>query len=158
MDFTEIYKQSNGLAYFSPGGHFILAAVQDRLIVRRADSFTIVRTCLVDASPSATQRATAPADGSSKPNAVPSAYDSPITHSGWSADSELLLAACAKRGRVAVFKMRDEEWSANIEAGAEGLVKAEFAPDARSVVCFSEWGVSRVVHLSYAMRRRIMFS
>jgi hypothetical protein len=41
-----------------------------------------------------------------------------------------------------VFKMRDEEWRGRIEAGAEGLVKAEWAPDGRTILCFSEWGVS----------------
>lgn len=147
MDFTEIYRQSASLVHFSPGGHFILAAVEDRLIVRRSDSFHIVRTCQVDTSPSATQHAFAAA--SSKPAAASSVQDGPITHAQWSADSELLLAACAKRGRVSVFKMRDEAWGATVEAGAEGLVKAEFAPDARSVLCFSEWGVSSSFSILY---------
>ena len=66
-----------------------------------------------------------------------------ITHAGWSCDSEYVLGACAKTGVVCVFKLRDETWSARIEAGAEGLVKAEWAPDGRTVLCFSEWGVSR---------------
>ena len=38
--------------------------------------------------------------------------------------------------------MEDEEWSARIEAGPEGLAKVEWAPDGRNVLCFSEWGVS----------------
>ena len=154
MDFTEIYKQTASLVDFSPAGHFILAAVQDRLIVRRSDSFQIVRTCLVDISPSATLRALA---SSTKPAA--SAQDGGgITHAQWSADSELLLAACAKRGRVSVFKMRDEAWNASIEAGAEGLVKAELAPDARSVLCFSEWGVSAASLSLLAGGQRAMLS
>ncbi|KAG8733960.1 hypothetical protein FRC12_018690 [Ceratobasidium sp. 428] len=37
--------------------------------------------------------------------------------------------------------MVDEEWNARIEAGAEGLARAEWAPDGRSIVCFSEWGL-----------------
>lgn len=142
MDFTEIYRQAASLVHFSPGGHFILAAVEDRIIVRRADSFQIVRTCQVDTTPSATLRALHAAVPPKGASVAASAQDGPITHAQWSADSELLLAACAKRGRVSVFKMRDEAWNASIEAGAEGLVKVEFAPDARSVLCFSEWGVS----------------
>jgi len=42
--------------------------------------------------------------------------------------------------------MRDEEWSARIEAGTEGLLRAEWAPDGRHVLCFSEWGVSHNIH------------
>ena len=65
-----------------------------------------------------------------------------VSHAGWSCDSEYVLGACAKAGVVQVFKLRDETWSARIDAGAEGLVKAEWAPDGRTVLCFSEWGVS----------------
>ncbi|OBZ73284.1 WD repeat-containing protein WRAP73 [Grifola frondosa] len=136
MDFTEIYKQTASLVAFSPGTHFLLTAVQDRLVVRRSDSFQISRTWLVDTTPPHHRRhhllllvACAPPE-----NAW-------ITHAGWSCDSEYVLGACAKRGVVAVFKLRDEDWSARIEAGAEGLVKAEWAPDGRSVLCFSEWGL-----------------
>lgn len=122
MDFTQLYKQSASLAAFSNGGHFLLAAVHDRLVVRRVDSFHITRTWLVD---------------------------SPITHIGWSFDSELVLAACAKRGLVSVFKIRDENWNARIEAGAEGLATVEWSPDGRSILCFSEWGV-RTSHPTHA--------
>jgi hypothetical protein len=45
---------------------------------------------------------------------------------------------------VEVFKLRDETWNARIEAGAEGLLKAEWAPDGRHILCFSQWGVSRI--------------
>ena len=137
MDFTEIYKQSGGLVAFSQGGHFILTAAHDRLIVRRADTFQISRSWQVDATPSGTQAATV----STSTRRAPTASSSSITHIGWSSDSEYVLAACAKLGVTHVFCMRDEEWHARIEAGAEGLVKAEWAPDGRHVVCFSEWAV-----------------
>lgn len=141
MDFTEIYKQTSGLVAFSPGAHFILTAVQDRVIVRRADTFQITRTWLLDASPSPTKLVL---NTKSKPNA-PAAIA--ISHIGWSCDSEYILAGCASKGVVNVLKLRDEEWSARIDSGAEGLVKAEWAPDGRNVLCFSEWGVRR---LSYS--------
>lgn len=129
MDFTEIYKQTAGLVAFSPGTHFILTAVQDRIVVRRADSFQITRTWRIsEASDPAAQA------GASSPSAW-------ITHAGWSCDSEYILAACAKKGVVEVFKLRDEAWNARIDCGAEGLVKAEWTPDGRSILCFSEWGV-----------------
>ena len=125
MDFTEIYKQSANLVSFSPGAHFILNAVEDVLVVRRTDTLQITRTWSIAPS---TRTTTGP--------------DCWISHAGWSCDSEYIFAASAKCGVLQVFKLRDETWTARIETGAEGLVKAEWAPDGRNILCFSEWGVS----------------
>jgi hypothetical protein len=146
MDFSDVYKQSSHLVVFSPGTHFILTAVQDRLIVRRTDSFQILRTWLVDGSPSPTYLALprSKTNNSTTGAATSSAListDNWISHVGWSSDSEYILAASVKKGVVHIFKLRDEEWTARIDSGAEGLVKAEWAPDGRNVLCFSEWGV-----------------
>jgi len=147
MDFTEIYRQSGGLVAFSPGAHFILTAVADRLVVRRADTFHVSRSWQVPSAPSLpSPTAAAIAPASSRPlRPGPSADEitqTAITHIDWSPDSEYVFAACAKFGSVYVFRMRDEGWSAHIETGAEGLIRAEWAPDGRHVLCFSEWGVS----------------
>ncbi|KAF9455040.1 YVTN repeat-like/Quino protein amine dehydrogenase [Macrolepiota fuliginosa MF-IS2] len=146
MDFTEIYRQSSSLVAFSPGGHFVLTALQDRIIVRRTDTFQITRTWLVDASPSQTnlflsnkQNVNVKAKSSQTSSSL--ASDNWITHCGWSCDSEYILAAFAKRGVVHILKLRDEDWSGRIEAGTEGLTKAEWAPDGRTILCFSEWGL-----------------
>ncbi|RDX44321.1 WD repeat-containing protein 8 [Lentinus brumalis] len=145
MDFTEIYKQTASLVAFSPGTHFLLTAVQDRLIIRRSDSFQIARTWLVDTSPSPTSEAllssNAAGPHSLRDKTGESSSNAWITHAGWSCDSEYVLGACAKTGVVCVFKLRDETWNARIEAGSEGLVKAEWAPDGRAILCFSEWGL-----------------
>lgn len=145
MDFTETYKQTGSLVAFSPGAQFILTAVHDRLVVRRADTFQVARTWLVDNSPSATTAILSTSSSSGRTRAAGSGSSAPsdayISHIGWSKDSEYLFAACVKRGVVNVFKMRDEEWDARIEAGAEGLVRVEWAPDGRSLLCFSQWGV-----------------
>lgn len=141
MDFTQIYKQSAGLVAFSAGAHWILCAAHDHLIVRRADKLQITRSWLVDTSPSATIASFGKANTTSSGSAA-SSQDASITHIGWSCDSEYILAACAKRGVVNVYKMRDDAWTARIEAGAEGLTRAEWAPDGLTIVCFSEWGVS----------------
>ncbi|KAI0357067.1 YVTN repeat-like/Quino protein amine dehydrogenase [Trametes cingulata] len=137
MDFTEIYKQTASLVSFSPGTHFLLTAVQDRLIVRRSDSFQIARTWQVDSTPSPTSAAVA-STNKSRARTEENAW---ITHAGWSCDSEYVLGASAKTGVVCVFKLRDETWKARFEAGSEGLLKAEWAPDGRTVLCFSEWGL-----------------
>ncbi len=68
-----------------------------------------------------------------------------ITHIGWSCDTEFVLAACAKHAFVRVCQLRDETWSATIEAGVEGLVNAVWAPDGRHILCFSEWGLRLTV-------------
>ena len=123
MDFTQAYKQSNFLVEFSKGAQWILTAVDDRLIVRRADSFLIERTWLVESAS--------------------------ITHIGWSWDSEYVFGANSKQGVVNVFKITDEAWNARVLAGAEGLARAEWAPDGRSILCFSEWGVGQCMSLAY---------
>ena len=119
MDFTELYRQSASLVAFSPGAHFILTAVQDRIIVRKTDTFQISRTWLVDNSPSPTQAALF-SSSNSKPRSAHTVTDGWITHLGWSHDSEFILAACAKRGVVHLLKLRDEDWSGRIDSGAEG--------------------------------------
>jgi hypothetical protein len=148
-DFTEIYNQTNSHVAFSPGTHFILTAVQDRLIVRRPDTFQIARTWLLDNTPT---ESTAVIGSAGQPVRSKKAVDSDgwISHVGWSADSEHILAACVKRGVVHVLKMRDDTWHAKIEAGVEGLVKAEWAPDGRHILCFSEWGVCQIPDPSFS--------
>ncbi|KAF8585584.1 YVTN repeat-like/Quino protein amine dehydrogenase [Ramaria rubella] len=150
-DFTEIYNQTYNHVCFSPGTQFILTAVQDRLIVRRSDTFQIARTWLLENGPSDSSAIIASARQPSK-SKKPVDSEGWITHIGWSADTEHILAACAKGGVVHIFSMRDEAWHARIDAGAEGLVKAEWAPDGRNVLCFSEWGASL---FSYLMELRV---
>ncbi|PFH54782.1 hypothetical protein AMATHDRAFT_72548 [Amanita thiersii Skay4041] len=135
MDFTESYHHSASLVQFSPGAQFLLAALYDTLTVYRSDTLCISRSWSIDLSPSPTQTFLQASSSKSSPS------DASITHIGWSCDSEYILAACAKRGSVHVYKLRDEQWSRRIDAGAEGLVKAEWAPDGRSILCFSEWGI-----------------
>ena len=139
-DFTEIYNQTHNHVCFSPGTQFILTAVQDRIVVRRSDTFQIARTWLLDNAPCSSSTILA---AGKQPMKSKKSVDSEgwITHLGWSSDSEHILATCAKRGVVHIFKMRDDTWHAEIEAGVEGLAKAEWSPDGRHVLCFSEWGV-----------------
>ncbi|OAX44364.1 WD repeat-containing protein 8 [Rhizopogon vinicolor AM-OR11-026] len=138
MDFTEIYKQSGNLVSFSPGAHFIFNVVENTLIVRRTDTLQVTRTWTI-AAPSIT--ASILSKSKSTTSSSGATADGWISHAGWSCDSEYLLAASAKKGIVEVFKLRDETWNARIEAGAEGLLKAEWAPDGRHILCFSHWGL-----------------
>ena len=38
-----------------------------------------------------------------------------------------------------------------VEAINLGLVKAEWAPDGRHILCFSQWGVSNLIYLSFVL-------
>ena len=120
MDFTELYRHSASLVAFSPGAHFILTAVQDRVIVRKTDTFQITRTWLVDSSPSPTQALFSSSKSKPKSIHTSNTTDGWITHLGWSHDSEFILAACAKSGVVHLLQLRDEDWSGRIDSGAEG--------------------------------------
>lgn len=148
MDFTQIFSQTLGNAYFSPGKQFILSAHKDRVVVRRADREGIIASWLVDSTPSATTSlldGTKPLSKSTLGKSIHSGHSSDgwVTSVQWSPDSEYILAVMAKRGTISIFSMNEqqEDWSASIEAGAEGLVRAEWAPDSRNILCFSEWGV-----------------
>ncbi|CEL57758.1 WD repeat-containing protein WRAP73 OS=Mus musculus GN=Wrap73 PE=2 SV=2 [Rhizoctonia solani AG-1 IB] len=151
LDFTEVFKQTGQLAQFSPGTTYLLTAVRDQLVVRRCGTFQIARTWDVDTSPSSTNSLVAPNNTRSGTSRVlrssstnqneEATPDGWITHIGWSSDSEYVLACCSKRGVVNVYSMVDPQWNARVEAGAEGLARAEWAPDGRSIICFSEWGL-----------------
>jgi WD40 repeat protein len=121
MDFTELYH--SGPISFSPGGHLILTAIQDRLVLRRADTFQILQTWLLDASATPTQALTSVKAKGGLP-------DNSISHIGWSCDSEYVLAASAKRGVVHVYKVQDESWTARIESGAEGSIPCLYSKHA----------------------------
>ncbi|KAJ3734718.1 WD repeat-containing protein 8 [Lentinula guzmanii] len=140
MDFTELYKHSGSLVSFSPGAHFVLNAVQDRVIIRKTDSFQISRTWVIDPTPSESI-ALFNKQATKTTRHLAESKSSTISHASWSSDSEYILAASVKGGFVQVFKLRDEEWTARIACGAEGLVKAVWAPDGRTILCFSDWGL-----------------
>ncbi|KAF7310807.1 ATP-dependent metallopeptidase [Mycena chlorophos] len=121
MDFTELYRFQQIAP--SPDSRFILTAFQRGLVLRTTTTFQISQTWHVDSSPSATQTLLA--------SAKDKAITDPISHLGWACDSEYFLAASPRTGIVHVYKVQDASWSARIESGTEGLVKAEWAPDGR---------------------------
>ncbi|KAF8328154.1 YVTN repeat-like/Quino protein amine dehydrogenase [Cantharellus anzutake] len=139
MDFTEIYKQTSGLVASSPqDARYILIAIENRLIVRRSDTFQITHAWTVedkvDSGPSS-QKGTTVGVAST----MSASGDTTITGIGWSSDSRYILACSAGRGAVNVFSLLDEAWTARIQGGVEGIVKAEWAPEGRNIVCFSDW-------------------
>ena len=136
MDFTDLYRHTHAQVSFSPGRHFILTAINDRIVVRKSSTFTITASFQADLTPSTTSSVLA-----GKPSARLFAAEASISQCTWSPDSEYILAACPRRGVVNIFALRDTTWNARIEAGIEGLVRVEWAPDSRHILCFSEFGV-----------------
>lgn len=137
MDFTEIFRART--AVFSPDGRYILTAVDNRIIVRLAETFQISQAWQIQ--PHATDSA-----GTRSPT-------SESAQCAWSCDSRYILVA--KCGLVQVFDLADKGWEASIQTGAEGLAKAVWAPDGRCILCFSEWGVGHFLSLSMRSISRI---
>lgn len=140
MDFTEIYPQSSSLVVYSPGNQFLLTARENKLVVRRAQTLQITHVW---------QLATGTND-------VAATNGPQITQLGWSCDSEYVLAVCANENFVSIHRLRDESWCARIEAGVEGLTKAFWAPDGRTILCFSDWSL-RVTMWSLVLGKAISY-
>lgn len=146
MDFTEVYKANAAL--FSPDCRYVLVVADSRVVVRQANTFQITHTWPLESIPTMTS-----SNGAGSSRTVASANDT--VQCGWSTDSRYLFAATpsgqGKDARnaapcVQVFDVLDKKWSATISIGVEGLSKCIWAPDGRSLLCFSEWGVSAVVY------------
>ncbi|KAI9356321.1 hypothetical protein DFJ73DRAFT_823870 [Zopfochytrium polystomum] len=117
MDFTEVYKQTSFLCTFSPDAKHIATAVDHRVVIRDAETLQILHlfSCLAA-----------------------------VDELAWAADGELILCASFStrkggKGAIQVFSLRDPEWGACIEEGLAGLAAVKWAPDARSVLSFSEF-------------------
>ncbi|KAI8801005.1 WD40-repeat-containing domain protein [Cladochytrium replicatum] len=112
MDFTDLFKQSLGLAKFSPNGCYLAVAVQYRLVIRDVQSLQIVHLFT---------------------------FSDTIGEIAWADDSDLILCASYTLGIVQVWSLQKPEWNCKIEEGAMGLLSVFWAPDARHVLCFSDF-------------------
>ncbi|KAI9202344.1 quinon protein alcohol dehydrogenase-like superfamily [Polychytrium aggregatum] len=112
MDFTELYKQSSGLCYFSPNGQYLATAVQHRLVIRDSESLQILHlfSCVDE-----------------------------VQDIAWSPDSDLILCASYRLSVIQVWSLRDPEWTCKIDEGAAGLASVKWAKDARSIMSFSDF-------------------
>ncbi|KAJ2159488.1 hypothetical protein GGF46_002984 [Coemansia sp. RSA 552] len=117
MEFSDLYKQSNGsLVRFSPDGQYIAVAVEHRLIVRSSETpKRIVRvfSCPYEAAPF-------------------------IQELQWSSDSQYILTASYATNRVNVWSIEDESWRCSITDEVARVEKALWAKDSRHVLTFSE--------------------
>jgi WD40 repeat protein len=114
-DFTEVFKQTQGLVSFSPNGEYLATAVQQRLVIRESQSLQILQ--LFNCTDL-------------------------IQHVSWSQGSDLILVASYKLGIFQVFSLEDEEWTGKVDEGILGCSKVLWAPDGRNILSFSEYQVS----------------
>ncbi|KAF8320268.1 WD repeat-containing protein 8 [Clavulina sp. PMI_390] len=134
MDFTQVYRGRS--ATLSPDGNLLLASSDGRIVVRNTKTFQIIHTWSLDIDSSA------PAPVGAQHRHLPSGQDSNTNNSvqcAWSHDSRYVLAA--RGNMVLVFDATNEDWNASIQVGMEGLTRALWAPDGRTILCFSEWAL-----------------
>nr|CAB3267764.1 WD repeat-containing protein WRAP73 [Phallusia mammillata] len=107
MNFSELFKQSQGLCKFSPDGQYLVNCVSYKVIIRDVETLQIIRlyTC-VDA----------------------------IQAVDWSSDSQFLLCAMYKRGMCQVWSIDQPDWTCKIDEGSAGLIHALWSPDGRHVL------------------------
>lgn len=123
--FTDVYRHTSpSSCRFSPGTTFFAVVVEDHVIIRVTETMQLVRTwaCRV------------PQDGNvnlAKPE---------IKQLVWSPDSNYIMACAPRTGTSWIFGLADptEQPRAVVQAGLEGLVRAEWSPDSTAVLCFSE--------------------
>ncbi len=101
LDFSETYKRTGPPPCFSPDGQKIATAVDHRLVLRDAETCAVI--CMQECVDK-------------------------IQHIEWSHDSDHVLCAVYRKGKVQVFKFSDDEWKALIDEGPAGIAFAKWAP------------------------------
>ncbi|RIA83376.1 WD40-repeat-containing domain protein [Glomus cerebriforme] len=112
MDFTDLFKQSLYLCRFSPNAKYLAAASKCYLFIREATSLQIV---------------------------LKITWSDIIQNVIWSPDSELILVASYKTGKVTIYHVTDKKWCADIEEGTSGLTNVKWSSDGRTLLCFSDF-------------------
>ena len=63
----------------------------------------------------------------------------------FSPDSSFILCAMFSRNAVQVFSVTDSEWKCRINEGIAGVVNATWAPDSRSIITESDFGIQLTI-------------
>jgi len=127
---TDVFRHTSmPTCRFSPGTTFFAVAVEDHIIVRVTKTMQLVRTWACRAQQDYTQ-------GLSRPD---------IKQLEWSPDSKYIMACAPRSGLTWIYDLADTTESpfAVINAGIEGLARAEWSPDSTAILCFSEQRVSQ---------------
>src|SRR4051794_9472717 len=124
MDFTDLFKQSLYLCRFSPSAKYLATASQRYLVIREATTLQIVLMIT---------------------------WSDTIQNVLWSPDSEIILIASYKTGKVTIYQVNDKKWIADIEEGTSGLTNVKWSSDGRTLLCFSDFQVLRQRMLLYLL-------
>ncbi|KAI9325583.1 WD40-repeat-containing domain protein [Obelidium mucronatum] len=110
LDFSHVFRTAQHTAHFSPDARLVATVVDARVVVRDAASQQIAALFACDEAPA---------------------------HVAWAPDAALL--AVATRRTATVWSLADPQWRAVVDAGAAGLARLRWAPDARSLLVFSDF-------------------
>lgn len=129
---SALLRASLGLVQWSPCGRFLAVATGSRLVVRERRTLQVAQQF--------------------------AAMDA-IQAIAWSSDSQLVSAALLKRAAVQVWSVRDPSWTCRINEGVAGLVAVNWAPDARHLLCVSDFQLHATVwSLADASARAVLRS
>jgi WD40 repeat protein len=120
MDFTDLFRQSLYLCRFSPCVKYLAIASQRYLVIREAASLQLVFMIT---------------------------WSDTIQNVLWSPDSELILVASYKSGKVTIYQVNDQKWIADIEEGTSGLTNIKWSLDSRTLLCFSDFQVLCIISI-----------
>jgi WD40 repeat protein len=110
MDFSQVYQHSTNIKY-SPSGQYFATSIQNRLVIKDSDNLDPIS--LFECSDT-------------------------INFYEWSPDSDMILIGNYKLGVIQIWSISDENWSATISQGSDGLQTAIWAPDSRNILIFAE--------------------
>lgn len=111
-DFSETYKRTGPPPAFSPDGAKVATAVDHRLVLRDAETLAVIfmQDCVAK-----------------------------IEHIEWSNDSDHVLCAMYKKGKVQCFRASDDEWRCEVDEGPAGVAFAKWSPCGTRVLCVTEF-------------------
>ena len=97
---------------FSPDGAKVATAVDHRLVLRDAETLAVIfmQDC-----------------------------DSKIDRIEWSRDSDHVLCAMYRKGKVQCFRASDDEWRCAVDEGPAGIAFAKWSPCGTRVLCVTEF-------------------
>lgn len=134
MECSSLFRLSNGLCNFSPNGLFTAICNHQRVTIylvsdtkqalRVLQCSEIVEVSLLKIQPTLIIYLDIYL------NYVVCFYK----YIEWSADSELILSAYFKKGKLDVWSLTQPEWRCKIATGSLGLIAAQFAPSSRHVL------------------------
>ncbi|XP_076355380.1 WD repeat-containing protein WRAP73-like isoform X2 [Tachypleus tridentatus] len=107
MNFSQLFKQTNGQCEFSPDGRLLAYTNSQRLFIRDVQSLQVVCqfTC-IDA----------------------------IEKIEWASDSTYILCGLFKRRVVQVWSVEETTWTCKIDEGSLGLIDVSWSPDGRHIL------------------------